>query len=506
MEDQKQYKLIAQIEELEKRINSLKKSTPKFDDSKILEKISVLQGELESAKTQILQFSSAIEAVSNSVLALDASLSKVAKTGSYLDLLHLPQNQPWHMAESDENYISHTTNKTKFSYAFRYNRPTTSAVKFICSPDEEIECTITFKFYCEVTPSGPFDLNVEILLNDNLIESVPFVVKNRFDETGSVNLKFKVDKPSNYFRFNLAHNSPYSCVFRVADFVVTKSKNFMFLSRDTTWTVCVYGHTYYIVHNLQDWNYYYITNAQEFSFDNPKKAMIYTGANMTCMPKVAYRSTNGLTVTENQVVLCYQDEMFGGVAVSDPTYGTLSTCEITAYGFAPTFFKEGVNGMYVPGLSGVINEKLGYWSAQRAASGYFIPYTLNGEELPAGIWVENTPVTKTFVEGFDAITFKGSVAVREDSECFFFPHIHSTYFVPLGKGRWVNSFLQDNGDINVYLGRYRYVVKKILRINPQTNQYEVVASEKIYGADQYFETLDNKAIYVIDGEIKLVDL
>lgn len=149
-----------------------------------------------------------------------------------------------------------------------------------------------------------------------------------------------------------------------------------------------------------------------------------------------------------------------------------------------------------------------YWSGH-PSSVYgvnFIPYNLNGVNIESGCWIANVAVQQLDMDNAPFNVFQGSVAVRDDGMCIFFPHYNATYCIELGIGRRPTAFRQENGNLHIYIGRHNHVIKFVLIKNQSTNQYEIFSKEKIFGVEQYHETLDNKAIYLIGDQIKLVDL
>ena len=135
-----------------------------------------------------------------------------------------------------------------------------------------------------------------------------------------------------------------------------------------------------------------------------------------------------------------------------------------------------------------------------------IDYTLNGEPVESGIWVDNSAVMKQDMDGVIARDYRGSVGMKFNGECIFFPHIHSTYAVPVGFGRRVNVFLQDDESINIYLGRQNHVIRRVLIKNLETNQYELNQNQdlRINGYHEIVETLDGYFIGLSDKEPELV--
>jgi hypothetical protein len=134
----------------------------------------------------------------------------------------------------------------------------------------------------------------------------------------------------------------------------------------------------------------------------------------------------------------------------------------------------------------------------------FVEYTLNGQPIE-GCWVENVPVHQLDMDNAPIFEFQGSVGVRNDGQCFFFDHYNATQMLPLGFGRMPSVFRQQNGNIHIYIGKINCVNKIVLAKNTSTNKFEIASQQTIYGAEQYYETLDNKAIIIIDGQIKLID-
>lgn len=472
-----------------------------------------LQSDLQTASTLISNISTGLGALQLQVAqntANIASLATVAFSGDYNDLTNKPSGSGGASEEDDylpepvinfvENFFDiNNLGLGVLGHSFNHK------VFFICSPESAIEGNVIIRYNCM---SG--DVVEKFYINDELIyyrESSIYYA----DVEISVPFSFQPKKRNNYFYFEISYTTSVATHIS-SEYTITKAKNLMFLVRDYRQTVFVYKHKYYLSFFRERFEKYKIVDKDTFDFSDPLSA----GSTFNkgyCYPKATY-TTSSLSIDDTNIYALSRSIGFTGFTAKQIEYGSpASNCKIENYGYGLSYFREPLTTYGGLTVTGIFTEDpyikvLGYWSGHKTTvtQKHFEPYKLNDEVVEGGIWVENIPVHQLDMDNAPFGTFQGSVAVREDGTCFFFPHYNAYYVLELGFGRVPSCFRQENGDIHVYLGRINHVLKIVLEKNETTNRYEIKSKQKIYGYEEYHETLDNKAIVKINGTYELVDV
>ena len=472
--------------------------------SEVKKKLSYLQkssvaNEVLQIQNDVTQMQGQISNLSNNI----TSLQEVAYSGDYDDLVNKPKAEFENMFAYGGDFF-HITALPNY-----YVIPvSTLKLQFLCATDSYVDVSFTIKYKCSYETN--FTTNLNIFFNEEMIDQRQLTITNYVTNTLTVDYKVYPKQQKNYFYFvleNVSTNLRGYIESVAIDFKT--SKNIFVLTRDYRKTVFVCNHKYYITENQNYVNKYHVLTAENFSLTNPQSPYYNYGPYQITMPSVTYTSA-GMSIDESLYFQIERDYINQGFKFTKVlTTGNLNVYQGLAFGFWPTLFREGFAQAYSPCATAVFEAegKLGYFkSGNNINTTVYYEYTLNGQPLDYGCWVENIAVVQVDMTNAPANIFQGSVAVRDDGQCFFIPHYNATYILPLGFGRMPSVFRQENGDIHVYLGKINNVTKLILTKNTQTNQYEVSNSSVIYGVEQYYETMDNKAIVIVDNQIKLIDV
>lgn len=466
--------------------------------------ITTLQGQMTTAQTDIT-------ANANAITALQSSLASVAFSGNYNDLTNKPSgtgdggnNEEDEMAEmvvtssSDEFY-----ELNEFEFNNSKGERESTKIFFICSPEMFVEGNVDVFLYSFMQT---YTSTIKMYYEEELVFEKAVTLSN-YEQT--FNIPFRVYPKQNKGYFKITINFDSFMFIKSATFHITSAKNFLFLNNNLRWTVTVCKNKYYIGHNRKYPNAYYVLSANNFNFSSPQ----YFGPGgsiwLTYLPKPTY-SSGTLTIDENTLYGLGRNLWDFGFNVFDSNPSVIKYSKQQAYGFTFTYFTDDAANYNFFTVTSVYDNSgtLVYWSGhvESIFTKSFEKYKLNGVEVESGCWVANVAVQQVNMDNAPFNTFQGSVAVRNDGMCIFFPHYNATYCIELGVGRRPTAFRQENGDLHIYIGRNNYVIKFVLKKNASTNQYEVFSKQKIFGVQQYHETLDNKAICLIGEQIKLIDL
>lgn len=485
--EENQKKLQAQIESLEKRIHFLK------NNQQPAQNLDQLQQQVGALQNSVSQIGNTVQ-----------SLHPVATTGDYNQLENLP-------ALGNQSVFAPLTHSTAnfFLIAALPNTSvenlSTDKLWFVCEPDAYIEgnFSINYRYNGKVN----ITTTMKLMFNNEVLKEIPITIPNYATHNMVVDFKIYPTQKINCFYFVVICTTNGRAMIDNVQINITKAKNVFFLNRDYTKTVFVYKHKYYITENTNFYNKYHILDANNFDFSNPQTPAYDFGPCQITFPAAKY--SNGVcTINEEDYFLAVRHYSSLGIKIAKVlVMSNVSSFNFLGHGYGVSYFKQGTAYSPMPTVTGVFTEnaRLGYLFGNSYINRTdFVEYTLNGQPIE-GCWVENVPVHQLDMDNAPIFEFQGSVGVRNDGQCFFFDHYNATQMLPLGFGRMPSVFRQQNGNIHIYIGKINCVNKIVLAKNTSTNKFEIVSQQTIYGAEQYYETLDNKAIIIIDGQIKLID-
>lgn len=134
--------------------------------------------------------------------------------------------------------------------------------------------------------------------------------------------------------------------------------------------------------------------------------------------------------------------------------------------------------------------------------------TINSVELP------NQFITCTHVEDWGiahrtAYKEIGYILLHNSGKIFFLPEDDATYFIEIGLGNQPNAYMQlDYKTIYVYYHFNNSTYKKELKLNTETNIWELTENVKVYpGVVEVFEAYEGRQIHIFyDGTRKTVTI
>lgn len=492
--------------------------TAVFDLALLKANVGTAQGYIVTLQNQMSAAQANITTNTNNLSTLQSSLAPVAFSGDYDDLINKPDigeggsggDGGEGQQEKDKMASEVVTSSTdecyelnEFEVLNEKNEIVQTKIHFICSPEMYIEGNVDVNLF---SFQENFSTTVRMYYDDELVfEKIVTVIY--VEEIFNFPFRIYPKKNKGYFTITSFLNN-YMFI-KNSTFHITSAKNFLFLNNYLRWTVTVNKHKYYIGHNKKYPNPYYILDANNFNFSSPQYFPFSQPTWCTFFPKPTY-SGGVLTIDENYLYALARDQWDFKFNIYDMNTSTIKLSKYQSYGFSFTYFTEHSTSYNFATVVSVYgdNLKLTYWSGHSTSvfSTNQIYYKVNGVEVEGGCWIANNAVQQIDMTNAPFNVFQGSVAVRDDGMCIFFPHYDTTYTIELGIGRRPTAFRQENGNIHIYIGRQNYVIKFVLVKNPSTNKFEISSQEKIYGVHQYHETLDNKAICLIGDKIKLVNL
>lgn len=493
--DNFEVKVNTELTEIKKKVNYLQKNVNSQNTSELSEKV-------ENIENQLNEKVGGIENQLTNINFNMNNLKTVAYSASYNDLINLPEVNFEPIGTYKANFF-HITELPNLSLE---NMPITK-LHFVCSPEAYLEGKLTITY--RRSRGSIFSTVLNIFLNEEIFNQIPVSFTTGSDKVMEVNFKLYPKQKNNYFYMEIPCTpTERACVINI-DLQVTSSKNIFILTRDYRKNVFVYKHKYYITYNSKfNSDGYFILDKDNFDLSTPLFYEYNYGPCQTVYPMPVFTSSS-LTVSETEINFVQRDYIYLGVKCTRTlyTYNFLVFNNVVT-GFGITFFRNGFAYTNCPTVTGIFTNEgilglvLGNQNINRTD---FLEFTFNNEPLQRGCWVELIPVVQLDMTNAPTSTFQGAVAVREDGYCYFLPNVNSTYILPLGFGRMPSAFRQENGDLHIYIGKVNCVTRLILKKNTFTEQYEIKYSQVIYGAEQYYETLDNKAIIIVDNQIKLID-
>lgn len=491
-----------ELEDIKKEVRANSKKLSVQEEK--TKSVAVLKQNVEVVQQDIEILKEKLETIGDGGSSVPTNLAEVALTGNYHDL----QDRP------DEYFEMGSSFKTNFTQVFsvQQNARTTPEFWFMCALDSVIEgtFTISYKPSKRITSISEF---AQLMFNGEILEEVEIIVLNPTVVALTFNFKIRPKKPTNYFSFHFTRNGSWTgeLVLTTVNIDITYGKNIFFLNRSYNWSATVYKDKYLIFKDGYPAAQYFEKNKDDFDF-SVGGIDLHPGLGhslvMTYAPFYSTLSEYIENMNYNEICGLGYNNYGHYPKVSmfslNVTQRMMSHEKVSA--FSITYFRDKVIDYFGPGIAVVLGEdrRLSYWE-----SGQFVQhedYTLNGLPVQKHIWADNNAVVKQDMDGVIVRGYKGSVGTKLNGECVFFPAIHSQYVVPLGFGRRVNAFLQDNDNINVYLGRQNHVIKKVLIKNPETNEYEIDKNQelRINGFEEIVETLDGYFIGLSEDEPELV--
>lgn len=441
-------------------------STAQTNISNNASDIDTLQSDMSTAQSDI-------ETNASSISSLQSSLSAVAFSGDYDDLTNKPSGGGGSLNEENEMASEVLTSPTdeiyetiEFEWWDDNSQKVCHNMYFTCSPEEYIEGNVDVYLFSYPTTNSPI---VRLFYGEELICENTFSI-TLYEKLVNFPFKFYPNDKKGYFRITV---EGFDVVIKYASFHITSSKNFLFLDNNLRWTVSVVNHKYYIVKNFKFPNGYYKLDANNFDLSN---IQYMTGAPIwgTLFPKPIY-SGGTLTIDENDHLLLGRNLWNFKHSIYSSAWQTIKSSKEITIGFSYTYFTDHsatYSYFTVTSVYGA-SRKLIYWSGHSNSvfETNFMPYKINNVEVESGCWISNNAVRQVNMSNAPFNVFQGSVAVRDDGMCIFFPHYNATYTIELGIGRRPTAFRQENGNINIYIGRSNYVIKFVLVKNLSTRQY-----------------------------------
>ncbi len=433
------------------------------------------------------------------------NLAEVAVTGNYNDL----QGRPDEFFEMGTSFKAHLNQ----IWGITKKGERTQDYWFTCAIDCLIEGSVTI-VYKSSRKVASLQEKMQFLFNNKVVAEEEVFVLNVSETTITLNFKIRPKKSLNCFTVNFTRETTWQAELIIVNFDIDipYGKNIFFLTRDFNWHATVYKDKYLISKNAAPYNIFYERNKDNFEFSTEGGLIDSRIGKNLVLSYAPYYPSNSVYMTnmnysEILALGLDSDNYYPRITLYNTTFTQRMLSYEVVHAYSITYFRNEGSDYSCPGVAVVSgnDRKLAFWETGQLQS-IPIEYTLNGIPVERGVWVDNSAVMKQDMDGLIARDYRGSVGMKFNGECIFFPHIHSTYCVPMGFGRRVNVFLQDNENIHVYLGRQNHVIKKVLVKNPETNEYEIDPSQelRINGFDEVVETLDGCFIGLSEDEPELV--
>lgn len=488
-----------EVEDLKKTLNS-HSSTISSQNEKIksnTSKVNLICQQVDNLQNQIDNLGEGSQS--------GGDLQQVAITGQYNDLKGRP----------DEFFEMGTSFKAFRNQVWGIDRKgeRTQDYWFTCAVDCVIEGSIKIVYRGSRRVTS-LNEEIQFLFNNEVVSKHEITMLNAADTTVTLEFKIRPKKSLNCIAVNMTRNGSWmgEGIIGYFDLDIPYGKNIFFLSRSFNWHATVYKDKYLISKNNFPHNIFYKKSKDDFDFSTGAEVIDSKVGKNLILSYAPYYPSNSqyLTQMNYDEVLCIgldSDNYYPRISgYNTDVFQRMISSEVV-HAYSITYFKDVGKDYSCPGVAVVTGEerKLGFLETGQK-NNVPVEYTLNDIPVESGVWVDNSAVMKQDMDGVIARDYRGSVAMKFNGECIFFPHIYSTYCVPMGFGRRVNVFLQENENIHVYLGRQNHVIKKVLVKNLETNQYEIDDSQelRINGYDEIIETLDGYFIGLSDDLPELV--
>jgi hypothetical protein len=519
------FKIKHELDELKKRIAFLNRDIleiKKQGNADLLRQLEVvkanlneLEGSLSLTILNAENITNSLNALAQQVQELENSgggeidgLATVATTGDYLDLKIRP----------DEYFEMGYSFKARYHQVWGIDKNAfhTKNIWFTNAIDTDIEGVVKVGHQSSMRYTGVNE-QIELMFNGEVIDSVSVTTLLPSELHKEFAFKIRPKKRLNNFSINLTRNDADSPARHYATYFtieVTYGKNILFLNRDYNNQVSVYKNKYLITKNKHPNVSYFVKSKDDFDFTTGSMNLSQSfGKNLT-MCCYSFYNSNSDYVDVNQEVFWFIGLDSNGeypkvIIKTDNSIRKITTLE-ECHSYSYSYFREDTTLNECPSVCFILGQerRLVFWENNLNNEVSYKNFTLNGNLVETGVWLEVSAVIKQDMEGVNYRGFKGCVAMKFNGECTFFPHFNADYTLNLGFGRRVNAYYQDNGNIHVYMGRLNNVVKKVLVKNLETNRYEIDINQevKIDGFDEVVETLDGYFIGITDSDIKLVPL
>ena len=380
---------------------------------------------------------------------------------------------------------------------------------FICDPSSL--CRIKVSAEVDLLHETETTVELNTFLNDEIINTQTYTAVG----TESHSFEFEYDFYPTQINNNILFKSgAKNSVNKKARVVMKKYKveifgrNITILNKDLTYKFFICKDKYYITKNDTTGGYGKIMSVGATDWQE----------NFTELPRLNYDPTNANATTPDKTIYSNYNYSFLPLITLDSTSNTYSIsetdntliaslsgnrfCYVTNQSVVPTNFASlsyiSPNDMYMASTPGEADTEVKNVCFVRYNNDYVLGMNnvkksglpamlvlLNGES-PPNKWVFNTPVMFKDWEDNPNNTYC-CIGLDEFGHNYFFPVKNATYTVDLGVGTQTSAFKQTDGTINVYMSIANKIFKKVLKLNSQTSQYELISSEFFKDGNEYIE-------------------
>lgn len=465
---------IIKLEELEKRLNSLNKRI-----SSQAENLLTLNTEFGNIETEIENISTTIEDLGKEIENLP--------TGS----------EP---AETPSSIFSCFDKMVCPTYYEGSNTVRTDRIFFVCKPGVwtkiKVKADIFMKSSKELTGYSVITLNEKGTVNNRIFYET-YIYNGEFSKTIEFEYEFIPTKEDNMIQV-FVHPGEYEVALGSAGFtnmeIEIYGQNVMILTRKNDFKVFITKDNYYITKNFETGSSYKIcpTNnvdlSQGFmvvgelksSSDSYKSRKSYF--NVTAVPQISYNSSLQKYEFSSTPYFYFMFTYNGTIYYGKQNPGASTLASVISYG--PTYnAAHPISTGSLPYNVGSCYTYQGCYcytgvgiegTQKKSARLKYLGANLEGD------WLDNYSVFAKDWEDNIGLRPNCYVATSSLGEIYFFPTVDSDYKILIGKGCQVNAYMQSDLSINVYYRRFGDVFKKVLKLNPETNKYELQDGQEIF--------------------------
>lgn len=475
--------------------------------------MTIVEEEIANNTTQIANNSAQLYTLNNlttetstKLNTLQNSLSEVAYSGNYNDLLSLP---------SDADFANFGLTQTKEQYCFVSNQKfnangETAPIYLYVEPNEVVVGKITF--YIAAT-SAATNCTSHLYLNktQRLSGTAACQVTANGWVQHTINFKFIPEKICNSLMIKIVTSKPTTCSLREVTLDIYSGKNPMILSKTNKNQVALVGNLCWISTSEFTGTNKYIT-VKKFNTDFTDKSQITFTEQIIGQPLAfekfclinddGYCTYLGRDASHEEYYYENTDMSFTDTFSTET--GKLYacsplpfTCSIAGTNLASTYPLYANLVLYDNGE----NEYLPVITKLNSLYEYKLKY--NGEDIPAGYFIDIQAVLPLMDTYASQDKFFGYVMVRRDGQCFFFPDFDSSYYIKLGFGRRPMAYYSAAG-ITIILGGNNFC--KRIELKKNSSNYWVVYQKFTYNGIDNLRLINNDEFLLAEkGDLMFFD-
>ena len=473
---------IIKIEELEKRLNSLNKKI-----ATEAQNVETINKTMETVNQSIDELSADIDKVS---LELEEISSGTGTGGS---CSCETESKSGEMFNCFDKIV--LTKKIWGTNNIRHDR-----LYFICKPGVwtkiKIKADIFFETSQEQECYTVFSINATGVNTNKIFEEF-YTVNGTFSKSIEFEYEFIPTKEDNMV---LIYSNPATSTtaighggFTYMEFSIF-GMNTMILTRRHDLKIFLTKDNYYITKNLDEGAEYLITPSSNVNLNGTYTKVgnvtptlsnyqnRFFPYNYMCVPEIIYNSETGKYEFTSTPMFYFAYTYNGSVYLGKENPGETNLTSATTYGPSYTVghpLSTGVNHFNLGLNYSLQGSYLCYSISNSTTAKKTGRMKFNGANME-GYWVDNCSVFAKDWEDFPGQRPNYYIGINNNAELYFFPAVESTYRVYIGRGCQVNAYMQSDLSINVYYRWLTDVHKKVLKLNEETNMYELQEGEEIF--------------------------